>query len=369
MNITSRALNLLGISLREEQQGPSPKVLPPSRTVPRVDVAGALALDSVYRSVSILQTAAKQLTMDAYKASGQAARTPQILREPSEGITLSQFIADTVASLALRGNAYWKIQRFEGNATSVQVLDPLECSPHIDRDSMRRTVKWRGKEYAPADLAHLRLMSIPGKAEGLGPIQSAARTLAGIRDMADYASNWVNTSAIPPGILKTQQNITSQQAEEAKERWNENVSHSSGVTVLGNGLDFTYFALKPSEVQFLESRAFDITTVGRLFGIPPHLLLASIEGTSMTYQNVNDAATDFIRWTLMSYLREIEEAMSQLLGGKKVARFNLDAVLRASTKERMETHKTAIESGVYSPAYARKIEGISDEEPKPAEAE
>lgn len=118
--------------------------------------------------------------------------------------------------------------------------------------------------------------------------------------------------------------------------------------------------LTPSEVQFLESRAFDVLGVGRMFGIPAHMLLAAVNGSSLTYQNVNDAATDFIRWTLMAYLREIEDTLTAILPRGTIVRFNLDALLRANPAARMATHKTAIDAGIYSPAYARLIEGITD---------
>ena len=117
--------------------------------------------------------------------------------------------------------------------------------------------------------------------------------------------------------------------------------------------------LNPAEIQFLESRAFDVLSIGRMFGIPAHMILASLDGNSMTYQNVTDAATDFVRWTLMGYLREIEDALTSILPAKTKARFNLDALLRADTNERIATHKLAIEAGIYSAQEAREIEGLS----------
>ena len=123
-------------------------------------------------------------------------------------------------------------------------------------------------------------------------------------------------------------------------------------------MKFAPLMLKPEEIQFLESRSFDVLSIGRMFGIPAHMILASLDGNSMTYQNITDAATDFVRWTLMNYLREIEDALSTILPAKTKARFNLDALLRADTNERMQTHKLAIEAGIYSADDARAIEGL-----------
>ena len=205
---------------------------------------------------------------------------------------------------------------------------------------------------------------IPGEAAGLGPIQACARSLQGATEMASYAANWTHGGGVPTGVLSTEQPITAAQAADAKRAWNESNSQSGGVAVIGAGLKYSPLHLTPSEIQFLESRAFDVLAVGRMFGIPAHMLLAAVNGSSLTYQNINDAATDFIRWTLMAYLREIEDALTAIVPRGTTVRFNLDAILRATPAARMATHKTAIDAGIYTPEYARRIEGITDDAAK-----
>ena len=56
----------------------------------------------------------------------------------------------------------------------------------------------------------------------------------------------------------------------------------------------------------------------------------------------------------------IEDALTAVVPRGTTVRFNLDAILRATPAQRMATHATAIQAGVYTPAYARKIEGITD---------
>ena len=57
------------------------------------------------------------------------------------------------------------------------------------------------------------------------------------------------------------------------------------------------------------------------------------------------------------YLEPIEQEMSDLLARSIVARFNLNQLLRASAKERMEVHEIAIKSGIYSAEVAAQEEG------------
>lgn len=366
MNLLTAPARALARALLVRQDGGAPPgVLPPPRqgaadTTPR----RALTLDSVYRAVSVIQTAAKQLSIDTWRdgARLEGADVPALVARPGPETSTTDLVAETVASLALRGNAYWRVVTdSDSRPSGVQVLNPLDCVPVLDPRTGRRTVQWHAATWEPRDLRHLRLLRVPGDPEGLGPVQACQRALAGAIDMADYVSRWIDDSGVPSGVLSSDQDISPEQAEEAKRRWNEANGPGKGVAVVGRGLHYAPMMLKPTEINFLESRDFDVRAVGRMFGIPAHMLLTSLTGSSMTYQNVIDSATDFIRWTVMSYLREIEDALTQILPRGTTARFNLDALLRADTRTRMTTHATAITAGVYDAAYARRIEGIPDE--------
>lgn len=360
MDFRRAALSLVGLSRRSADIPDG--ILPPARNVSQgIDVTGALTLETVYRCVSVLETASKQLSIDVWRdeAKLNGDDYPRLIAKPGPDLTTTDLIAETVASLALTGNAYWLIGRApDGRPVSLRVLDPAECEPRIDTTTGARSVLWRGLDAQSTQIKHLRLLRVPNQARGLGPIQACAQTLAGARDMSRYAANWTQTSGVPSGILTSDQELSQEQATEARKRWNESNAPGKGVAVLGKGMKFAPLMLKPEEIQFLESRAFDVLSIGRMFGIPAHMILASLDGNSMTYQNITDAATDFVRWTLMNYLREIEDALSTILPAKTKARFNLDALLRADTNERMQTHKLAIEAGIYSADEARAIEGL-----------
>lgn len=365
MTVATFLANALGFTVRSaasgEQTLPTEIMPPPRSGAVLVDNKSAMTLTAVFRSFFVLQTAAMQLSIDTWRDGVrlEGSDFPSVVAHPAPDMDTTDLIAETVACLASRGNAYWLIARNNDHRVSaIQPLNPLECQPILDKDG-RRSVMYRGKRFSPEKLRHLRLLRVPGEAEGLGPIQSCMRTLAGARDMSDYAAAWMTTSGVPTGVLTTDQPITADDAKAAKKRWNESNSHTSGVAVLGHGLKFSPLHLKPAEMQFLEARAFDVLEIGRMFGIPAHMLLASLDGSSMTYQNITSAATDFVRWTLMGYLRPIETALTGILPRGTTARFNLNALLRADTTERMNTHATAINAKIYTPEYARQIEGIT----------
>lgn len=164
---------------RAETGTPIPAgITPPAREdAALITARGALALDSVYRAVSVLQAAGKQISLDAWRDGSQleGRDLPTVVATPGPDLTPTALIAETIASLALRGNAYWLIGRTgDGRANSLRVLDPTQCLPVLDNNTGERTVQWRSRSWKPDQIRHLRLTYIPGEAAGLGPIQACA---------------------------------------------------------------------------------------------------------------------------------------------------------------------------------------------------
>lgn len=371
MTKSASLASALGLVRRSEtppaQPEPGAGVRPPARSdLGPVTPLAALSLDAVYRSVLILQTACQQLTLDAWRNAERHPDPPSIVSKPDPETDLTEWVAETVTSLALRGNAYWRLIRGADDAViAAQVLDPTLVSPHYDR---RRRVRFTydGRDYTRRDIAHLRLMILPGAPAGLGPIQAAATTVGGTIQRARYADNWFTESGVPNGILRTDQDLTPERAAEAKRAWREgNKNHGDGPAVLGKGLDYRALMLKPAEAQWLEGQNFGVAGIARLFGIPPAMLVAAVEGTSRTYTNAQQEDIALVRYTLMSYLRPIEAAMTRILPRTTTVRVNVDGLLRTDTKTRYESHEIGIRAGFLSRAEVREIEGIDGPAPTP----
>lgn len=310
----------------------------------------ALSLVNVYRAVQILGVAGFQLTIDVWRGRELLDR-PSVVRKPDLNSSPSAWLAENVHSLALSGNAYWRVIRNDRGPQNLEVLDPWKCRPNKDG-----TLAYGDQTLAADEHRHLALMRRAGRLYGLGPIQAARSELAGAFDLRDFASNTFKDGDVPTGVLTTDQPLTGEQAEDTKKRWAARDKRE--VAVLGSGVSYSPVMLSPEDAQFIEAQRFTKTEIATLFGIPAHLLLASIEGSSMTYTNIASADLTFVRWTLMAYLREIEEALTAVLPGQQVARFNLDAIIRPDISTRYKSHKTALEGGWMTADEVRAIEGL-----------
>ncbi len=345
-------------SVPAPEEFPAVSVTPP----PRLAAGGveqAMTLESVYRAVQVLQTGASQLTLDVWRGGRRLDAVPSLLAKPDLNSSLSAFLAETVGALAQRGNAYWLHNLGPKRETvNLTVLPPLEVAPIRYEPGRPRRWAWRGREYGPDEMTHLQLMRTTGRAEGLGPLQAWRASVAGALAVRDYTASWMTGGGVPNGVLSTDMPLTAEDAAAYKAQWMASVK-ASEPAVLGRGLTYQYLALKPSEIQWIESRQLTPTEVARLFGIPASLMLTGVKGSSLTYSNLEMDTLQFVRWTLMAYLREVEEAFSACLPRGQRARFNLDAILRADTASRYAAYSTAISAGFLTPDEVRAEEGLA----------
>jgi len=354
-----------------EQRAVSSEILPQTRNSAEssVGIGEAFSLPAVYRAISILTIATKQMSLDVVK-NNEVVNAPAFIKKPNVDMPRSSFVEQTVVSLASQGNAYWMVDRDpQGKVLNLTPLNPLDMRMETNVNGKVTKYIYNGKDIAPDSIKHLKLLQVPGKAEGLGPIQSAQHELRGTLDTRDYATTWFSKSGIPGGILKTDSIIDSSDATQLKETWNQTAGAKNGVAVLGSGYTYQPVYLKPEEVQFLQVQQFSITQIARLFGVPASLMLAANEGTTMTYANVSQEWLGFVRFSLMQYLILIEDALTDFLPGSQRAKFNIEAILRADTTTRYAAHASALAAGWMTKNEVRTIEDLPEipEFDKPAE--
>ena len=338
-------------------------VPPPRSATSGVSIGEALSLAAVFRAVSILSTAIKQLSIHVYRDGVETTSTPIWIRQPDPKQTRAAFLEQTVNSLALSGNAFWRVYRNDtrNEVVKVECLNPFDVLIQSDDYGNLVNYVYRGtQKLSIADVQHLSLLRVPGNLYGLGPIQSAQKELLAITSTRDYVSEWFAAGGTPAGILKTDQMLDGADAQRAADAWN--ALGSGKTSVLGNGLSFQSTYLSPKDAQFLETQSFGVEQTARLFGIPVNLMATALQGGSMTYSNIEQELISFTRFTLASYYVEIEEAMTALLPGRltNVAKMNIDALLRSDTLTRYQAHQIALDptSGWLSKDEVRIIEGL-----------
>jgi phage portal protein BeeE len=95
----------------------------------------------------------------------------------------------------------------------------------------------------------------------------------------------VSQDAFPPGYLKAEQRLTSDQADAAQTAWMTKTSaRNGGVPVLGQGWDFKDSGINPTDMALLDTQEWDARVICTAYGVPSVALNMAMQG-GLTYQN------------------------------------------------------------------------------------
>lgn len=323
----------------------------------------ALGLIALFRGAQVISTSVMQLSFDAFRADEQLDPKPLLLRKPDSDESLSAFLEKTTLSLVLNGNAFWRVFRDnQGRVVGLRVLNPNDVVIKTDNEGAAIAYGYKNREYTKQEIKHLSHMRVPGDPRGRGPIQAAQAELRGALDGRDYGANFFQDAGVPSGILSSDQPLNPDTAKLLSEQWTATRGGTRGTAVLGSGYSYHPIYLSPEDAQWLQARSFDVTAIARLLGVPAALMLAAVEGSSMTYSNIQQAWTEFQRFTLVRYVVEIEDALSDILPRGTEVKANIEALLRPDSVTRYQQHAVALQAGFLSINEVRAIEGL---EPAP----
>lgn len=333
----------------------------PSRIPATYSLDNLIGLSAVNAALRVIYVSVSQLELGVYR-NGEELPTPKLVSQPDVDETGAQFLKRTALSLATSGNAYWRLTRDgRGAVANVRVLNPLSMRPAVENG--RKVYHYAGDDYlasqtfSASQIQHLRLLEIPGRIDGLGPIQACRASLAGALDQQSYASEFFTKSGVPSGTLSTDQELTAEEADAYRTAWHASQAVRQ-TAVLGKGLSYDPILLSPKDTLFIETQRFSVQDVARMFGVPVSQLAVGVDGTSMTYTNIEQANLDFIRFGLMPYLMEIEQALTALVPRGQTVKFRVDGLLRSDAKTRSEINSTYHGLGVLTTNEIRQSEGL-----------
>jgi HK97 family phage portal protein len=334
-----------------------------------VNPSTAMQHSAVWASVNLIAGSISTLPLAAYRRGERdpLPDLPPILRAPSAGWTLPEFTYAVLQSLLLRGNAYGLIVDRAGAGllpAQVELLAPERVG--VEANSR---IVWRvdGQEVDPASMWHVRAFTAPGQVLGLSPIAHARQAIGLGIGAERYAAKFFGESAIPSGVLTSDQDIKPERAEQLKARWRARHQGNRDIAVLGNGARFQAVTIPPEEAQFLETTRANVATIARYFGVQPELI-GGESGGSLTYANVEQRALDFLTFGLRPWLVRLETALSALLSSTTTVKFNAAALVRTDLLTRYQAHESAIRAGWKLRSEVRELEdlppisGIDDQE-------
>lgn len=383
MNTARQMLQAIGLSSQPIDGTTEPlstyeaDVAPPVRSDrTALSLQRAMGLPAVFRSIQLTAGMCAQLALESWRGETLVDPQPALVTQPDPFRTADSWVERFVINLATDGNNFTWIQRAPGvgvagltilNPFTVHVLWKTERGRRVKRYRFPHPITGKPTEVGDADMIHTWALEVPGLDRALGPIGHTRAALTGAIDQREYADRWFRDEAVD-GVLTTDQNVDAAAAGQARKLWYQrDAADPAGprLRVLGKGLHYEPIMLRPADAQWLESQNFGVLDVARIFGVPPEYLAAAVDGTAMTYSNLQMIDAQFLRTTLFPvYLRKIENALTQVLPRGQRAKFRTDDLLRPDAQTRAQVDKAYVDMGVYDAAYIQRRDRITGVTPR-----
>lgn len=350
----------------------------------------AVGLTAVYRAVALIAGTVAGLPLRSLRTmtDGSRERVSSFLDNPAgpgSDMTPFEWVELVMVHLLLHGNAFLAHQWNGAGALvglypilpSAVTVRPIETAEQLANyggpDGAWR--KWfevqladGGKrELTCAELTHIPALGTDG-IRGLSPIE-AHRQALGTGIAGDRAAaRLFGSGLLLGGLVSADEELSAEDAQAAADGLRARMSgtdHAGDIVFLNRMLKFTPWTIPPSDAQFIESRAYQIEEVARIFGVPPHLLQQTDKQTSWG-TGVAEQNRGLARYTLMSWTSRIEARLSRLLTRPVTAEFDFAGLLQPAPEVEIPLLISQVQAGLLTVDEARRIRNMP---PLPAGAQ
>jgi HK97 family phage portal protein len=340
----------------------------------------ALQIADVWACVRVLADAAASIPMITYRRTDtgrqrlNSGRLPELLQRPAPATSQANLVAQAMTHLALFGNGFLgKFRDQDGRLEQLGMLHPDRVTVELKGGQPFYTVTGpRGEQskHGPDDIVHIRALSSDGLL-GLSPIKQCKLAVSLSEGMGEFAEAFVRNGARPSGILKLPPGSRMQQADEAKQRLEDQhvgAKNAHKIAVISGEADWIALSVPADDMQFVEQRKLSTAEIARIFRIPPWMIGAP-SGDSLTYANVEQQSLQFVTHSLRPWLVLIEQAITNdpdLCSTNVYVEFLLDALLRADSKTRADVYALALDpvKGWMTRDEVRRLENLEPEPPR-----
>jgi HK97 family phage portal protein len=329
-----------------------------------ISAVSSLQLLAVYGSVRLISDSISTLPVDVYRESdGEKIEVPAPtwLTKPTPSLGFPEWCSQVLSSLLLSGNAYIAVMRNSAGAiVELLPIDPLNVE--VVRPSMASQVIYLigGRQFT-GELIHIKGLMLPGADVGLSPIEAARQSIGLGLSAQQYGSQFFDSEGNMPGVIEIPGRAVPEQMASMAKAWakKRNRSNKGLPGVLEGGATWKPTGVTNEQAQFLATRKFTAAEIaGQMFLVDPSDLGIPVEGTSLTYANLEQRNARRVQVTLLPWMVRIEAAISALLAKPRFMRFNVDGLLRGDMAARYSSYAVGIQNGFLLPNEARDLEDL-----------
>lgn len=340
--------------------------------VGNIAVDAAMQIGTVWRAVEIIAKMIATLPWMVYQNNDgirEEARDSELwdlLHErPNMRQTPVEFWIAMLLNLILRGNACAEIER-NRNGTAYSLVPLAWDQIELEVKKNGNDVYWYSdgsvkREIKSENMLHIRDMA--GGHVGMSRLDYMRISVSEAKNGQRAGNTLFAKNGRTAGILSPEGTLTNEQWGVLQGRVSEMFTGQVTVQVLPGNLKFNPITLTPQDIELLSSRKFSVEELGRWMGVPG-ILLNQTEGTTTLGSSSGEIIESFFKLTIRPLIVIIEQAvrsrvMTRDQRKNQTAEMNMDALLRALLKDRMEIYAKGVQNGIYSRNECRKKENMA----------
>ena len=279
--------------------------------------------------------------------------TPSVLMKPNDHQLMFEFLHQLVSTLLIHGCVYVYAPRRPGEfPAEMRVVHPNRVKDVVDADNGYVYYEMDKQRYESSDLRGIHWLVLAGHRRGISPLDAQRNTIGMSLAMDRFLSAFYGDGATPSSVLETDKPLTNEQARILRETWEDSHYKRRRPAVLSNGLKWRSITANAADMQMLEHRESIVRDIARVYRVPLNMI-SGTGGDSNTYQNVEQAGINYVRYTLLPWMRRIEDCLSEMLPITQRIRFDAEEFERADLTTRVRAQQIEIASGTLTPNEAR----------------
>jgi HK97 family phage portal protein len=317
-------------------------------------------------------------TGDGGRERNKVSALSRILRKPNSYQSPSDFFSTMTSSLygdhgeafglALRNNRFEISEihlmdsrlSFVRVATTGDVFYSLSGNQIVERLFSSDPT---ALEMVPArDVLHVRMPNPSNPLKGLSPLEAAEAEIAASKAMMMQSLAYSANQGRPSGVIETPLDLNRDQVQEARARWNAQTQgvNAGGTPILTRGMKWTASVVNSRDAQLVEAAQLSDQRIATAYRIP--LALLSLIGGQGPQGSTESLMQFWVSTGLGFAANHIEDAFGRLFGLAGVPddylELDLEALLRAAFKDRIEGLARGVQGGIFSPNEARAREDL-----------
>jgi HK97 family phage portal protein len=345
----------------------------------------ALKVAAVYSCVTLISSSVRLMPLEIRQDVGDgilredraSALWTLLCEKPNPEMAAGDLWEWVVKCLLLRGNAYLYLMR--DRLGRVQYLWPLNPRRvYVRRDLITREKVF--EVFAPdnfervefsgtsTEILHIKGFD-SGALVGKSVIHHQRETIGRALREDRHAAETLRNNARPGGILKVKGRLKPEQADKLSKSWTaaHGGGKSGGTAVLEEDTSWEQVTMSVADLELIAQRAISREDVAMAFQVPADMVAVGSKSNNLHYSSDSSRDLRLVKYGVLPWTNRIQGSLEicdmlpwryGVTGGRRVPRFDPDALLQADIKTRYEAYASAIGAKWMAPNEPRRKENL-----------